>query len=171
MYPYHGTPRWQERQPKNLCRCESPDEGRVFNLAELVVDGIVVHPVTRDEPLQSIPAPREREEAYELDWRYIYAVSEDFSIHIALDGDRTPNDAVKHETLFHNQDVRAAGELGFEGGILSTLNDHSGSYGTDGELKSAPEFAAAVLEAVRLHKIPISTSLKSKLESHLGDAI
>jgi hypothetical protein len=51
---------------------------------------------------------------------------------------------VKHETLFHNANVAAAGEVSFVMGRLASINDHSGSYGTFGELESDPAFARAV---------------------------
>src|ERR1041385_1336527 len=63
----------------------------------------------------------------------IYAVDTKFSIHVGFDGIRGQSTAVKHETLFHNADVRAAGELEVFEGMIVTVNDHSGSYGTAGD--------------------------------------
>jgi hypothetical protein len=78
------------------------------------------------------------------DRRSIYAVSTTLVVHIAFDGVRGATDAVKHETLFHNANVAAAGEVSFVMGRVSNLNDHSGSYGTFGKLASDPAFARAV---------------------------
>lgn len=76
--------------------------------------------------------------------KIIYVVSTTFMVHIAFDGVRGATDAVKHETLFHNANVAAAGEVSFVMGRVSSLNDHSGSYGTFGKLATDPAFARAV---------------------------
>lgn len=76
--------------------------------------------------------------------KIIYAISPEFVVHIAFDGVRGAADAVKHETLFHNANVAAAGEVSFLMGRVAAINDHSGSYGTFGKLESDPAFARAV---------------------------
>jgi len=83
--------------------------------------------------------------------------------HIAFDGLRGQPGAVKHETLFHNGDVLAAGELEVRRGIIVGLNDHSGSYGTYGKLDSDPAFAAAVVRALDLSGVAMVAELDRKL--------
>ena len=76
--------------------------------------------------------------------KIIYAVSTGLQVHIAFDGVRGTADAVKHETLFQNANVEAAGEVSFVMGRISAINDHSGSYGTFGKLESDPAFVTAI---------------------------
>jgi hypothetical protein len=77
----------------------------------------------------------------------IYAVDVNFEIRAGFDGIRGEENAVKHETLFHNADVRAAGEMAVVGGIIVSVNDFSGSYRTAGKLETDRRFAEAVLTA------------------------
>ena len=51
---------------------------------------------------------------------------------------------MKHETLFHNANVEAAGEVSFLMGRVSGINDHSGSYRTFGMLASDLKFRRAL---------------------------
>ena|SRR5882757_10804772 len=132
MYIYQDTPVQHEREQKGLDHCAS--KGSVFDLASLVNSrGNAVDPRHPGELLNNYAGPR-----------IIYAVSTALVVHIAFDGVRGAVDAVKHETLFHNANVAAAGEVSFVMGWVSSINDHSGSYGTFGKLASDPAFARAV---------------------------
>lgn len=162
-YDYHNSPSRLEREGLGICRCASPTDGRVYELTELIRDGVIMDPGLIDTPLTTQFAPATRSESIGLPTRYIYAISTSLEMRIAPDGTRTEHNAVKHESLFHNDVVLAAGELGFENGLLASLNDHSGSYETDGELEANSDFVVAVLRAVLLNEIPITESLLSQL--------
>lgn len=82
---------------------------------------------------------------------------------VGFDGQRGSPDAVKHETLFHNEDVRAAGELDVRAGVISKVNDHSGSYGTYGMLGTDSEFASAVLKVLDSVTAPITKEARQSL--------
>ena len=132
MYNYHDTPVRLERERKGHDHCAS--KGAVFNLATLVnAEGEALDPRHRSELLDNSRGPK-----------IIYAVSTELVVHIAFDGVRGTADAVKHETLFHNANVAAAGEVSFVMGRISEINDHSGSYRTYGKLASDAAFARAV---------------------------
>lgn len=98
----------------------------------------------------------------------IYAVNENFEINIGFDGVRGSRDAVKHETLFHNADVRAAGELEIEAGVIVEVGDISGTYGTPGRIQTDPSFADAVLNALDRASAPIERSERRRLERRAG---
>jgi hypothetical protein len=95
---------------------------------------------------------------------FIFAISEDFQIRVAPDGVRTVAGAVKHETLFHNADVLAAGEICIRDGIIAGLNDLSGSYRTEGYLETNPDFAKAVLRAFEKNHLPVDDALIDQLQ-------
>jgi hypothetical protein len=94
---------------------------------------------------------------------YIFAVSENYELNVAPDGDRKAANAVKHETLFHNEDVLAAGEIYIANGVVQDINDASGSYGTRGALETDPKFADAVLKALTTHGLPVDAVLLEHL--------
>ena len=71
---------------------------------------------------------------------------------------------MKHETLFHNADVLAAGEIHIRSGVIAGLNDHSGSYGTAGALEENPEFSTSVLSAVERLSLPIDEATRQYLQ-------
>ena len=132
MYIYHDTEVRRERERTGHDHCAS--KGSVFDLATLVNSrGEAVHPTHPGVLLDNSAGPK-----------IIYAVSTALVVHIAFDGVRGAADAVKHETLFHNANVAAAGEVSFVMGRISNLNDHSGSYGTFGKLATDPAFARGV---------------------------
>lgn len=132
MYVYQDTPVRHEREQKGLDHCAS--KGSVFDLTSLVSSrGNVLDPRNPGELLDNSAGPK-----------IIYAVSARLVVHIAFDGVRGQANAVKHETLFHNANVAAAGEVLFVMGRVSGINDHSGSYGTYGKLASDPAFTRAV---------------------------
>jgi len=132
MYIYHDTEIRRDRERKGHDHCAS--KGSVFDLATLVnTRGEAVHPAHPEVLLDNSAGPK-----------IIYAVNTALVVRIAFDGVRGAADAVKHETLFHNANVAAAGEVSFVMGRVASLNDHSGSYGTFGKLVSDPAFARAV---------------------------
>jgi hypothetical protein len=75
---------------------------------------------------------------------------------------------VKHETLFHNADVRAAGELSVVDGIIVAVNDFSGSYRTAGKLDTDRRFAEAVLTAIDRASIPLHWVERERLRKRAG---
>ncbi|MGO8925420.1 MAG: hypothetical protein ACLQU3_00640 [Limisphaerales bacterium] len=95
----------------------------------------------------------------------IFAVNEELDVHVARDSDRALGGAVKHETLFHNAPVLAAGEMCIEEGVVMGLNDFSGSYDTDGELEVNPAFAGAVLKAFEKRSLPMGEALREFLQN------
>jgi hypothetical protein len=129
MYDYRGTAIRAVRLARGTDHCGSP--GRVFGLAELVASGLIMDP---EAPTRLLTKRK-----------LIYAVNEAFEINVAEDGVRGTSGAVKHETLFRNAPVRAAGELFVEQGIIVRVNDRSGSYGTEGRMDSDRRFSRAVL--------------------------
>lgn len=94
---------------------------------------------------------------------FIFAVGPSLDIHIARDGDRSQQGATKHETLFHNADVLAAGEIHIQDGIISAVNDISGSYNTAGKLESESIFAVAVLNAFEKSGVRVNKALRDEL--------
>lgn len=132
------------RKAEGKDHCASP--GLVFDLASLLVDGLIHDPADRTKVLSiGVSVDKSRP-------KFIYAVDENFAIRVGLDGVRGAADAVKHETLFHNADVRAAGELEVEAGVIVEVGDISGTYGTPGRIQTDPSFANAVLTALdRIH--------------------
>jgi hypothetical protein len=98
----------------------------------------------------------------------IYAVDENFVIRVALDGVRGMPNAVKHETLFHNADVRAAGELEVVDGVIVEVGDVSGTYGTPGRIQTDPLFASAVLIALDEIGAPIESAEHRRLARMAG---
>jgi hypothetical protein len=153
MYFYQDTPVRIERERKGRDHCAS--KGSVFDLASLVSSGgEAVHPTNPGVLLDNSAGPR-----------IIYAVSTDLVVHIAFDGIRGAADAVKHETLFQNANVEAAGEVSFVMGRVSDINDHSGSYRTFGKLASDPTFARAVWRAFSNTRVLIDPSVQKKMRS------
>lgn len=140
MYRYHDSLENKTRLALGTCRCGSA--GAKYDLDALVESALVLDPQTR-QPLTSAPLADRNHKPY------IFAVNARFQMRIGLDGDRASDpDATKHETLWENADVLAAGEIRFLDGVVVELNDHSGSYGTHGVLRSSSGFRNAVLEAL-----------------------
>jgi hypothetical protein len=99
---------------------------------------------------------------------FIYAVNEDYEFRTAPDSGPRPEaplNAVKHETLFHNAHVRAAGEVQIQDGIIVDINDLSGSYGTRAIMNNDPQFSCDVLEAIVRGNIPASDVVLAKLRN------
>jgi hypothetical protein len=94
---------------------------------------------------------------------FIFAINRNLEIHLAPDSDRTLAEAVKHETLFHNEDVLAAGEISIENGIVTGLNDHSTTYKTYGFLETDTSFSQAVLDAFTHNGVPLHPLLQERL--------
>ena len=95
-------------------------------------------------------------------------MDENCAIHVGFDGVRGTPDAVKHETLFHNADVRAASELEIEAGVVVEVGDISGMYGTPGRIQTDPLFAEAVLTALDRIEVPIERGERPRLERRAG---
>lgn len=158
MYCYHDTEENHKRLAEGHCRCQVGDT-HVFKLHRMIVHGQILDPYTHNQPLGTPEVPPHFSEAYRPG-QFIYAVSDDFEIRIALDCDRRAySTSVKHETLFHNADVRAAGEIFFEDGLVVDVNDASGSYGTRDAMDTDPDFVVAILTAIDKHKIPTAPQL------------
>ncbi|GAB5404577.1 MAG: hypothetical protein Aurels2KO_28080 [Aureliella sp.] len=167
MFVYHDSPENKKRLALGLCRCAVEGEGRIFDLVNLIKDDLIIDPYNQNELLSVAPRlPNENTPAYRPA-RYIYAVSKDLGFRIALDCDRKSPRAVKHETLFHNQDVRAAGEIGFRDGRVDKLDDISGSYGTRGAMEEDLSFIKSLVEAIELNQVPVSPFLFQRLTDSL----
>lgn len=166
MFCYHDTPENKRRLSLGICRCAS--NGPTYDLKSLVHDGRIKAPGNETENLttpdvrvlRSDPEP----EGSGYGKTFIFAVNIDHEIRVALDSERTITGSVKHETLFHNADVIAAGEIAIRDGIVTRINDFSGSYATDGALEEKPSFSVAVLKAFNLHALPVDSMLLEQLE-------
>jgi hypothetical protein len=77
---------------------------------------------------------------------------------------------VKHETLFHNAAVRAAGELEVVDGVVTGVNDVSGTYQTRGMLDLDRSFASAVIRAMTEADLPVAPATMSLLRKKAGGA-
>ena len=168
-YNYDGSTRNDERLKQNICRCGSEERGRVFNLRRLIAKGGKIYspmdmtlPLCTPEVKKSPSAPIPPDGGYGK--TFIFAIDRNLEIHVAADCDRLEPNAVKHETLFHNADVLAAGEICIKNGVVVALNDHSNTYQTYGSLENKADFAKAVLDAFQKHSVPVDSGLKTKLK-------
>jgi hypothetical protein len=147
MFRYEGSLIQTERLRIGKDHCAS--EGLVYHLRDLVRAGFIRDP---SDLSTALTAGRSLGTENRV---MIYAVGENFDVHVGFDSERGTTNAVKHETLFHNAEVHAAGELEVLDGIIVEINDISGSYGTRGHLQSDSEFAQAVLKALFLAEAPV----------------
>lgn len=148
-YKYDGSPIQAERKPVGRDHC--PDEGAIYDLSELVVDGWIMDPVN---PGQRLSTPPLRGGSRP---RWIFGVGPGDVMRLAPDGARgAASPQVKHETLFHNADLSSAGEIHLEEGRIVDINDSSGSYGTDNDLSdegsAGREFRVAIRRALKRAK-------------------
>jgi hypothetical protein len=148
------------RRARNEDHCSS--KGPVFEFGGLLVDGLIRDPADPAAPLTAGRSVGKHRQAL------IYAVDENFAIRVGFDGVRGRPDAVKHETLFHNADVRAAGELEIKAGVVVEVGDISGTYGTPGRIQTDPLFAEAVLTALDRIGVPIERGERRRLERRAG---
>ena len=160
MFTYEGTLKQRERIEKGLDHCTSG--GKVYNLADLISGEKVRDPTRQGRRLSVGRSVGKRRRVL------IYAVDENFRLHVGFDCERTISDAVKHETLFQNADVRAAGELEIADGVIVEVDDISGTYGTPGRIQTDPFFADAVLRALDGCGAPIKESERERLERRAG---
>ncbi len=162
---YHDYSKRQERLERRICRCGS--DGTVYNLRSLISDGIILDPRQKATPLTTPYVKRERGDPEPAGSGYgrtfIFAINGNLDIHVAPDSDRIIENAVKHETLFKNANVVAAGEICFRDGKVYDINDHSGSYNTDSKLVDDPRFSNSILAALRAKEIPVAEELLEKL--------
>jgi hypothetical protein len=152
-YDYHHSATRPQRLAKGLDRC--PSAHPEINLKDLVQGGKIRDPrnpsnILASAPFGSISHPLPL---------FIFAVDEAFNMRIYPDGDRAQIDSVKHESLFHNAVVLAAGEIHIHDGEVQDINDKSGSYSTYGELSVNPEFAQAVREALLAANAPFTDAV------------
>lgn len=159
MHKYHGTPLHSDRVLKGICRCGSG--ARSYDSSEILTDGRVRDPRDGLSMLTSDPIGRGPTRSY----MFIYAVNAEHRIRFAPDGNRNAADSVKHETLFTNADVLAAGEIQFTDGVVTDINDLSGSYGTQSVMESDPTFARDLLAALERAGIPVSSVVAARLNS------
>jgi hypothetical protein len=140
-----------DRKAKGQDHCGS--SGRTYDLASLLRDGVIHDPADSAKPLDLSAGDRV----------LICAVNEGFEIRVGFDSKRGTSNAVKHETLFHNADVRAAGEMEIKNGVITAVNDASGTYGTVGMIRTDPLFVTAVLSALDRIEAPISAEERERL--------
>lgn len=162
MYHYHGSDEHTKRLRDGRCRCES--NGTSYDLTELVVGGVIRDPRAGDQPLTSGIIGRQDKTNV-----FIFAVSREYRLRVAPDGDRNLPDAVKHETLFHNEPVLAAGEVHVVDGWIVDVNDQSGSYRTITYLETDPRFARELLRAITQNRIPATPVVLERLASLGGE--
>jgi len=154
MYDYHDTEIRAERLAAGRDHCSTP--GPVHDLAKLLSRERIADP----EGSGDLTTTATR--------RLIYAVGRDLKIHVGFDGERGAMHAVKHETLFHNDPVQAAGEMRVIAGVVVEINDRSGSYGTTGLMRVDRRMALAVLTALKLSKVPLSDGVLDYLNAQAG---
>jgi hypothetical protein len=160
MFNYQDSVVRQERLARGTDHCGST--GTVYVLGELVQAERIVDP--RDPKRALTTGGTSPGTAGVL----LYAVDANFNIHVGFDGVRGTPDTVKHETLFHNADVRAAGELTLRDGMIVGVNDQSGSYRTSGRLDTDRRFAEAVLTALDRAACPVTDDARSRLREKAG---
>jgi hypothetical protein len=161
-YSYDGGPVWADRIEKAKDHCGSA--GPVFELSTLIVGGTIRNPADRTEALST-----KRTGTPSTSRVLIYAVDGKYQINVAVDGVRGSTHAVKHETLFHNAEVLAAGEMDVIEGTIIAVNDHSGTYVTHGLMDLDPTFSEAVLTALDRIGAPIDPRERRRLESKAGE--
>jgi len=154
MYDYQNTEIRAERLARDKDHCGS--NGPVYDLAHLIRTGRVFDPDLRHELTTT------------NDRRLIYAVNSDLQIHVGFDGERGTEGAVKHETLFHNDSVEAAGEIHVRAGIVVDVNDRSGSYRTTGLMGIDRRMPKAILEAFQRANIPATEAVINFLQAQAG---
>jgi len=154
MYHYDNTERHGERLRDGRDHCDSP--GRVLDVTDLVREATIRDPDFPEQPLNTAGE------------KYIFAVGAELTLHIATDGERGKRGAVKHETLFHNAPVLAAGEIEITGGVITFINDQSGSYLTTGQMKVDPRIAESFLKAADGAHAQIDSALREELDSYAG---
>lgn len=154
MYDYHGTDIHTERLAAGRDHCDTP--GPVYDLVLLVSDGRITDP-ERGGDLTTSSARQ-----------LIYAVDADLSVHVGFDSERGISGAVKHETLFHNEPVEAAGEMEVVDGIVVAVNDRSGSYGTTGQMRVDPRMARTLLAALRRANVRVADAVLDFLNERAG---
>lgn len=160
MYDYHGTAIHHERLAKGLDHCAS--RGMVVDLATLIRNGVIYDPSHPQRALSSDSGPGEGRRFF------IYAVGLQSSVHIGIDGNRGAPDAVKHETLFHNLPVLAAGEIMFSDGMIVRVNDQSGSYSTFGKIRTDTRFLPALFNALDVIDAPLDPLERARLSTMSG---
>jgi hypothetical protein len=144
VFHYHDTEIRAERLTLDRDHCAV--EGPIYDIAELVQDGVVIDP---ELGIRLTTTERRR---------LIYAVDGALHCHLGFDGERGESGAVKHETLFHNGPVAAAGEIEFVDGVVTGINDRSGTYRTTGLMRVDRRLARAVLAAFRGAGVPMDDS-------------
>lgn len=115
----------REARGENHCEAAAP----VHDLRALVRDGHACDPATGSRLTSSPLGPI-------AGGKWIFAVKNG-EIRVAPDGVRGNRQTAKHETLFRNADVDAAGEVHFLDGRVEDLNDVSGTYQTRDSLDLA----------------------------------
>ena len=154
MYEYEGGRIQAERLAAGKDHCAS--SGPVFEISTLVVAGRIIDPDDREKPLTTRSTRFSRV--------MIYAVDGKYQMNGAVDPVRGTPNAVKHETLFHNAPVLAAGEVDVDDGIIVGVNDRSGTYQTRGMLDFDSSFANAVARAITDANVPIAPTTMSLLK-------
>lgn len=152
MFRYDGSQTEADRlaEKRDHCKSEGAD---VISLAARTKAGLVL-----DGDGRPLTAQRHRPGGI-----LIYAISTRSEMHVAPDGERGSPNATKHETLFHNAPVLAAGELTLTAGVIDSINDKSGTYGTSGYLATTKSFREAVLRAIRGAGATLAPELEKEL--------
>lgn len=167
MFSYQTSPLREERLQQGVCRCGSNSEGLVYNLTALVNNGRISDPHAPNQNLSTPEVIRSYDDPPPVGSgpgrTLIFAVNSEYEVRVAPDGVRPLVGAVKHETLFHNADVLAAGEIHIRDGIIAGVNDHSASYGTLGRLETDPAFSDALLQAFAINNLPVEPALIEEL--------
>jgi hypothetical protein len=133
-----------------------------YSLRELVQEGRLTEPGKPGQPLTVGRSVGKKNRVL------IYAVDENFETRVGFDTPRGRPDAVKHETLHRNADVRAAGELEVDDGVIVEVGDVSGSYGTSGRIQTDPAFVTAVLRAIAKAGVGLAAPERKRLQRRAG---
>ena len=163
MFGYEGGIIQTDRVASGKDHCGSA--GPVFEISTLIVAGRIIDPDDRSNTLTTKSTADAATSKV-----MIYAIDAKYQMNVAIDTVRGTPNAVKHETLFHNASVRAAGELAVVDGIIRGVNDISGTYQTRGMLDLDPSFASAVVRAITEADVPIAPATMSVLRKKAGAA-
>jgi hypothetical protein len=159
-FRYENSDEQKRRVPLGLDHCRS--SGQVYDLKDLIKGNRLVDPLNPDRTLTAGRSIGETERPF------IYAVDANFRVRVGFDTRRGMHDAVKHETLFSNADVRAAGELEIRRGIVVEVGDVSGSYGTSGRIQTDRTFVDDLLTAFERIGVPMKKAEQERLRRRGG---
>ncbi len=150
---YRGTDEHSRRHAKG--REHSGNSSLTHSLADLVRKRKVYLP-GGTEPLTSLSLDADR-------GKFIFALNREGVVRVGEDGIRGQASAVKHESLFSGDDVEVAGEIQFGRGVVSDVNDKSGTYQTAGVCLTQKKMVEQLLAALDRIQVQVRPGLRDRL--------